>query len=549
MNLDDRAKSANLALSVRSTEIPPHRGGLNRRRWVAPVGVVGTALVVLLVAIWIGQFASGSSGQIETVAVPDETTVLTVDGVRGPILAGYISVSGEISVLVGDASSARLVQLDASAGAPVLGVDTIPEPRWRYDDRVVEYVADFDGELSVVRVDVRTGRSTTEPYWVVLFGGGISKSLEDEGPITGSIVLMAGAGGPRVGSVQDDAGARWELRTFTDDRSVTLDLESTRFLAPAMDGLIVVADGVLGTMAGDGVLTELGIDGVTAETISAVAPGPGSEMAFGLKNGSVLVTAPETTESLSFDLGADVVTGLSWSPSGEVFIATAAEQDETSIHLCAVATTSCDRIALAGAAGGRLIRGTPTPPDTFFGVWPENTQEAADTATAAENAPAWRFDPDLLVREFAEVILGWTDPIVTTADGSSLFPHWSSFEVRPSPDEALVTINAAQLARDNGWVITGVRAPILSLRTSFSSGGPVTIGFDRKGAETVEVIIRLGDEEYSQRTDDLDVLEFDIDRPFDAVASYLILFRDDDDRVFSAILRFLGDPGLPIAIG
>jgi len=198
VNLDDRARLANLALSVRSTEIAPHRAGLTRRRWVAPVGTVGTVLVVILLAISIGRFVSGPSGQIETVAAPDETTVLTVDGVRGPILAGYITESGQINVLVGDASSATLVQLDTSAGAPVLGVDTIPEPRWRYDDRVVEYVSDFDGELSVVRVDVRTGRSTNESYWAVSVGGGISKSLEDEGPITGSIVLMAEALGPRV---------------------------------------------------------------------------------------------------------------------------------------------------------------------------------------------------------------------------------------------------------------------------------------------------------------------------------------------------------------
>jgi len=302
-------------------------------------------------------------------------------------------------------------------------------------------------------------------------------------------------------------------------------------------------------MAGDGVVTELGIDGVTAETISAVATGPGSELAFGLKNGSVLVTAPETTGSLNFDLEADVVAGLSWSPSGEIFIAAATGQGDTSIHICVVATTSCNRIGLAGAAGGRLIRGTPTPPDRFFAFWPENTQEAADAAIAAEDAAAWRLDPDLLVKEFAEVVLGWTDPIVTTADGFSLFPHWSYFEVRQSPGEAPVTITAAQLAGDNGWVINGVSGRILSLRTSYPGSGPVTIGFDRQGAETVEVIVRLGDEEYSQSTEDLDVLEFDIDRSLDAVASYLILFRDEEDRVFSANFNYLGESNLPIAIG
>ncbi len=549
MNLDDRAKLANLALAARSTEIAPHRAGLIRRRWVAPVGMVGTALVVLVLAISIGRFVSDSSGRVETVAVPDETTVLIVDGVSGPILAGYISRFGEISVLVGDASSPTLVQLDAVAGAPALGVDTIPEPRWQFGGRVVEYVSDFEGELSVVRVDVRTGRSTREPYWAVLFGGGISRSLEDEGPLTGSIGLMAGAGGVSVRSVEDDTGVRWELRTFVDDRSVLLDIDTTRFLAPTMDGLIVVADGVIGTMNGEGVVTELAIDGVTAETISAVAASPRSALAFGLRNGSVLVTAPETTGSLNFDLGTDLVTGLSWSPSGEALIATATNQEETSIRICLVATVSCNQIRSTGAAGGRLVRGTPTPPDTFFGLWPENTEETADAAVTAEDAASWRFDPDLLVREFAEVILGWTDPIVAPADGFSLLPHWSIYELRPSPDQAPVTITAAQLAGENGWAITGVRAPILSLRTGFSSGSPVTIGFDRQGAVTVEVIIRLGDEEYSQTTADLDVLEFDIDRSFDAVASYLILFRDEEDRVFSATFGFLGESNLPSSIG
>ncbi len=535
MNLDDRARQAGIAASTRARQIAPHPSGLERKPWVAPAGIVGAAALIVLVAVAINTFASDRSGKVETVAGPDATTVVAVDAVSGPILAGFVSASGEISVLVGDAGSATLVQLEASAGAPVVGVETIPDPRWLFDGRVIEYVTEIDGELHVVRVDVRTGRTSTEPYRVVLIGGGFSTSLEDEGPLTGRILLMAGASGPSVRAVEDETGAQWELLPSSSDRTLLLDIDSTRFLAPTADGLIVVADGVLGTINGDGEVAQLELDGITAETLSVVAAGPGSELAFGLRNGSVVVMTPETIEPFDLGGGVDAVTGLSWAPSGETFIAMTADREQTSLHVCAATSTNCNRIELVGAAGGRLVRGIPSPPqgDMFFGFWPENTQDKADAAVDAEDAAPWRFDPELLVAEFAEVVLGWSGPSVAPPM-FPMFPYWASFEVRPSTEQAPVTISAAQLAGDSGWVITNVSAPNLRLNSAFSTGGSVRIGFDRQGAAAVEVIVKIGDTEYSETTEDLDELEFDIDSPLGSVASYLILFKDDDGRVLAA---------------
>ena len=291
MNLEDRATTASAALSARARLIGPHRQGLERRSWVVPVGAaVGALTAILLVALAISGLVSDGSTEVEVGTGVDDSAGL-VGSVRGPIVAGFVSPSGQITVLTGDPASLTVERLGASAGPPVLGVETIPEPRWSFDGRVIEYVSEAAGDLKIVRVDVRTGKTTTEPYWVVLMAdGGISTSLEDQGARMGSIALMRGAAGPSVTAIEDETGSRWRLRTFDSDRSQLFNIGSTRFLAPTPEGLIVVVDDALNTISADGKLNELQLDGVASETVNTAAAGPFGHTAFGLTNGSVVVT-------------------------------------------------------------------------------------------------------------------------------------------------------------------------------------------------------------------------------------------------------------------
>ena len=451
MNLEDRATTASAALSARARLIGPHRRGLERKSWVVPVGAAGALTAILLVALAISGLVSDGSTEVEVGTGVDESAGL-VGSLRGPIVAGFVSPSGEITVLTGDPASLTAERLGASAGPPVLGVETIPEPRWSFDGRVIEYVSEADGDLKVVRVDVRTGKTTTEPYWVVLMAdGGISTSLEDQGSLMGSIALIRGAAGPSVTAIEDETGSHWRLRTFDSDRSQLFSIGSTRFLAPTPDGLIVVVDGALNTISADGKLSDVELDGVAGETVNTAAAGPFGQTAFGLTNGSVVVTTLEETESFDLDrYGA--VTGLSWDPSGEAFIAQTTNRDHPSLHVCVIASTTCTKIEAANDASGRLVRGTPTPlqPEMFTGFWPESTQTAADSAASADDAEPWRFDPELLTTQFAEVVLGWPDPVIAIIDQVPLFPYWASFEVRPSRQQPSITITAAQLAGETG---------------------------------------------------------------------------------------------------
>ena len=183
-------------------------------------------------------------------------------------------------------------------------------------------------------------------------------------------------------------------------------------------------------------------------------------------------------------------------------------------------------------------------PKMFFGFWPESTQTAADEAASADDAEPWHFDPELLTTQFAEVVLGWPDPVIASIDQVPLFPYWASFEVRPSRQQPTITITAAQLAGETGWVIIRVSSPIQSLRSGYSAQGPITIGFDRQGATTVDVTVGIGQAKYSQSTDDLDEVNFVLEEPVISPSYFLILFKDDGGAVFAANSGNLGDSPL-----
>jgi len=614
MNFDDRAKQAGTAVSVSAGEIAPHRSGLRRRAWVAPVGMIAVVASVGFIAYAFVPTSSSGPEQVVTVAA-------AVESVSGPIVAGFVSDTGEITVLTGDPASPTVERLRVNSGAPVLGIATIPEPRWFFDGRVIEYVSDIAGELTVVRIDVRTGRTTTQPYWEPrtrrdlapetgdeeveepvagnddesqlepdspsgeegslpgrdnqadpLAGsvdGGDETSdaaspqestdlgLDDEEVRVGSIRLMAAAMSPSVVAVEDGAGSRWWVSAFS-GQSQLFDQRLFRFLAPMEDGLLALTDGRLVVIGSFTRLTDFNIEGVDVGAICSAAIGPDSEVAFGLDSGSVVVSTAGQTRL--FEVGDDPVSDLAWARTGETFItgttdtaicglaasgvsgvdAAASGAGEVGIkelRVCDVSSGGCSRLDEVAAVGGALVRGipTPVPSEDFAGIWPESRKVAADVAADADEAATWRFDPELLVAEYATTVLGWVDPVVSMAEeGRRFLPYGVAFEVRPSASVTGVTIGAQQIGGEAGWLVVSVSAPAQSIRSGFSGGGPITIGFSREGAATVEVVVVVDGAEYRQSTDDLDELEFVVDRRASEGYYYLILYLDAVGQVFAA---------------
>ncbi len=515
MTLDDIASEAAEAVLKRGAQVASHPAGLQRKAWVAPAAVLGMVLLLAAGGLAINRVVRSEPDQVVAATV-------SVPGVQGPMLAAFVDGSGQITVLAGNPSSPEVLHLQARAGAPVLGDEVIPEPRWSVDGRVIEYVSRIDGQLKVVRVDVRTGLTSTEAY------------------VARELPLMRGGVGPMVWA--SDSADEWRLDTFRDDESAqTLSSGSIQFLAPAPDGLVVLSDGELGLLGADLEQTELVIESVTAADVRSVASGPDSELAFGLEDGSVVVAGSAGTQA--FDVGGAAVTGLAWDPSGASFLA----QTSRATRVCTVATNECDAVEVAGM----LVKGTPVPmaPEAFFGVWPESTASAADAATARDDAAPWRFDPQLLVGEYAAAVLGWPDPVVVAVDGPPFLPYQSAFEVGRSAEGPTVRIHAVHLAGSAGWVVTSAQSPISSFSGGYQSGGPVVIGFSREGAATVDVTLGIGEMRYERSTTERDEVEFEVATPITEPAYYLLLFRDEAGTVFGALSGSLLSPIPPLKVG
>jgi len=663
MNFDDRAKQAGAAVSVRAGEIEPHRSGLRRRTWVAPAGMIAIVASVVLIAY---AFVPASSSRPEQVI----TVAAAVDSVSGPIVAGFVSDTGEITVLTGDPASPTVERLRVNAGAPLLGIATIPEPRWFFDGRVIEYVSDIAGELTVVRVDVRTGRTTTQPYWEIRtrgdlapetgdeeveepvagnddesqpapfppdgakpaeeplpgdegddeiaplpdgaigqddrsdtgatreagraepafaqedvdsFGGVSDSDLDDDEVRVGSIRLMSAAMSPSVVAVEDGDETMWWLSAFSGE-SQLFDQPLFRFLAPMEDGLFALTDGRLVVVDEFTRLTDFNIDGVEADAICSVAVSPNSEVAFGLDSGSVVLSTAGQTRL--FDVGDNPVSDLAWAPTGETFIVgttdavicgvagsgasglgaagsgavVAGEAEIKELSVCNVSSGRCSPLDGVPAVGGALVRGIPTPgpPEAFSGIWPESNEPAADVAADADAAERWRFDPGLLAAEYATAVLGWADPLVSPGDGDrNRLPYSAGFLVKPSRDAPGVTIGTQQIGGDAGWLVVSVSAPTRLFQASYSDIGPITIGFSREGAATVEVVVsidgvehrRIAEEVDEQIDGEIEEVEFIIEGRTSVLDYYLILFSDAAGQVLAARSSGFGGALVFVSVG
>ena len=395
--------------------------------------------------------------------------------------AAFVSELGNLTLVSGDGS---VTSVDVDAGIPILGDATIPNPRWLFDDRLVEYVADDAGTVQVVRVDIQTGRVTTQPYWAVLIADGdVSTSPDDEGRLIGRIPLMAAGDATTVTAVGEKPTIEWQFHSpRVGDRTIWFDPDHVRFLAPAPEGLLAVTDGVIGIVDPFGEFVDLDVGGVVADDISSAAYAPGPHPVFGLDDGRIVVFRGDDTVMLTIDDG-DPVTVVAWDAAGTSVVAETSAGDGTqTLYRCDVVAALCNRLDVRDLGAGRLVRGTPIPPDadSFPGIWPEDTLAAAESAANASDAEAWRSDPDLLAARYADTVLGWENPVVSRSLNQGL-PYHIPFDVERRPGGPAVAVGVAQVAGETGWVVTTVSAPLGSFSSGYSAPNKITFGFDRLG--------------------------------------------------------------------
>ncbi|NOX28796.1 MAG: hypothetical protein GXP35_01895 [Actinobacteria bacterium] len=561
MNFDDQATKAGAAISERAEALTPHRSGLSRRRWVAPVGVGALLVVALGVASLVG-LGLGATSRVETVAGLDGP-IPVVDGVDDRLLAAFVSIDGEVTVLSGDPASPTIQRLDVDAPPPILDVSTIPKPRWTSSGRVIEYVTQLNDRSETVSVDVPTGRITTEPYSVpdltfMRTAGLLDPDLDE--PHDRTLMLMRASSFPFVIAVGEGSEVRWWVRSVAGGRGRVYDIDSIEFLAPGPDSLIVIADGSLSLIGADRDIQPYAPDGVPDMVVRSAAVGPAGETAFGFADATVFV---ETGNGVaSFELGDQfgAVTELSWDQTGaSVYVQTlGADPGDQALHQCSIGELACSRVDVG--AMGSLVRGSPQAlaPHDVLNIWPG---ESVSSDTAAD-AP-WRLDPTLLVTQFAVEVFSWDEPLVVRAESLATHQRQVAFDVRRSAEESSFRITVSQTDGQSGWFVSEVRrrfgGPEMAVGLPFD--GIATFQIERQGAAVVEVTLNIEGVTVSGRAIAGDEVRLDFgEYRFDPgqiepssgflenVGYFFVLLRDEDGVVFQAfadaLVSGLG-PGQP----
>ena len=107
------------------------------RSGIGPLVAV-TALIVVLLAIGSAGLLFPRRGSLPVAPASPSSAPSSVS------TAAFVSELGNLTLVSGDGS---VTSVDVDAGIPILGDATIPNPRWLFDDRLVEYVADDAGTV------------------------------------------------------------------------------------------------------------------------------------------------------------------------------------------------------------------------------------------------------------------------------------------------------------------------------------------------------------------------------------------------------------------
>jgi hypothetical protein len=542
MTLDERARDARTALLERAREVAHERA-----RIVQPVdhrprrfglGVAAVALVGLVVIgiVWVGVDRDGSAPTGPAEFGISERPLLRDD----TIVAALVSSSGDVVVIVRSLAGFEGRLLSVGAGAPVVDVDGVPGPRWMFDGRTIEFVAGVDGSDQVVRVDVYTGRVTTQPFREV--------EVDATDQADTALDFMRGAEGSTVRVVRRDGARWWQFSSIRDGGSAdVVPFGSVVPLAPAPHGVVVSTDGRIAIRSDDGTLTDVDTAPFGADDISAAAYAPGPRLLLGTRQGTIVDGPDHVTTSTGWP-----VTALAWGDDSDTVVAETSSQGRHGFHVCELVSRACVDLAIERVDLVGLVRGSARPADAdqFTGIWPETT--SAQAARVNTTTETWRLDPDTVATRFATDVLGWSDPIVGSELGSPLLPWSSSFEVKRETAGPTVNVMVSQLAGNDGWVVTHVSSPTPSFSYGYQDN-EVSVAVDPMDAERATVIITVNGKPYTSTATrgepDFADVTIRVDGGIDSPASALVLLEDDQQRIFAAYSAFMTAGLEQVAIG
>jgi hypothetical protein len=450
------------------------------------------------------------------------------------IVAAVVSSSGDVIVIVRSLDGFEGRLLSVGAGAPVVDVDGVPGPRWMFDGRTIEFVAGVDGNDQVVRVDVYTGRVTTQPYREV--------DVDATDQADTALDFMRGADGSTVRVVRRDGARWWRFSSIRDGGSAeVVPFGSVVPLAPAPDGVVVSTDGRVAIRSDDATLTDVDTAPFAPDDITAAAYAPGPRLLLGTRQGTIVDGPDHVTTSTGWP-----VTALAWGDRSDTVVAETSSQGRHSVHLCQLASSKCVDLAIERANLVGLVRGSPRPADAdqFTGIWPETTSaEAARVDTTTET---WRLEPDMVATRFATDVLGWSDPIVGPELASPLLPWSSSFDLTRETAGPTVNVQVSQLVGNDGWVVTQVSSPTGRFSYGYQDN-EVSVAVDPMDAQRATVIITINGKPYTSTATrgepDFADVAIQLDGGIELPASALVLLEDDQQRIFAAYsASFATDP-------
>jgi hypothetical protein len=133
---------------------------------------------------------------------------------------------------------------------------------------------------------------------------------------------------------------------------------------------------------------------------------------------------------------------------------------------------------------------------------------------------------------FARTVLGWQDPRpgpVREQPGGLTF-----VEVRRGEGGPSVSVRLARLVGDRWWSVYNVWGTVEHDPSVVLRGDRLELRFDMEDASSAHVVVEFGDTRLERDTD-RGSLVLDLGRPPAEPGYFLILLRDERDRVFDAI--------------
>jgi hypothetical protein len=200
--------------------------------------------------------------------------------------------------------------------------------------------------------------------------------------------------------------------------------------------------------------------------------------------------------------------------------------------------------SVASTSGSRRPPGSsPSTPETStspaerpsdadgFAIWPEDTREAALTASEDADSTLWRGDPESTAKRFASEVLGWREVTATVLKEDVAT---AKVAVVPRVGKPLDVSLRAELPQ--WWSVLNVIPHGEYFPTMTVRGGRATLGVELEGdADSAEVTVGYGGREKAVTIQKEGTARIDLGSVPETTGHFLVLYRDRSGEIVSAL--------------